>query len=130
MKDFLKWSVFAGLFAVPFLTLYVENSYFFPYITGKNFWFRIIVDFTLVAWILLALYDSSYRPKFSWITTAFASLLGVMFFANLFGVHPDSSFWSNFERMDGYVSLVHTFLYMLILGSVLTTKKQWGWFSM
>ena len=127
MKDFLKWSVFAGLFAVPFLTLYVENSYFFPYITGKNFWFRIIVDFTLVAWILLALYDTSFRPKFSWILTGFSGLLVVMFFANLFGEHPDSSFWSNFERMDGYVSLVHTFLYMVILGSVLTAAKKWNW---
>jgi O-antigen ligase/tetratricopeptide (TPR) repeat protein len=127
MKDFLKWSVFAGLFAVPFLTLYVADDLFFPYITGKNFWFRIIIDFTLVSWILLALYDSSYRPKFSWIATAFAALLGVMFFANLFGVNPNSSFWSNFERMDGYVSLVHTFLYMLILGSVLTTNKLWAY---
>ena len=127
MKDFLKWSVFAGLFAVPFLTLYVANDLFFPFITGKNFWFRIIVDFTLIAWILLALYDSSYRPKFSWIAAGFAGLLVVMFFANLFGVHPNSSFWSNFERMDGYVSLVHTFLYMLVLGSVLTTTKTWNY---
>ncbi len=127
MKDFLKWSVFAGLFAVPFLTLYVANDMFFPYITGKNFWFRIIVDFTLVAWILLALYDASYRPKFSWIAGGFGTLLVVMFFANLFGENPNASFWSNFERMDGYVSLVHTFLYMLILGSVITTHKLWNY---
>lgn len=127
MKDFLKWAVFAGLFAVPFLTLYVENNSFFPFITGKNFWFRIIVDFTLVAWILLALYEVKYRPKFSWILASFTTLLGVMFFANLLGEHPRSSFWSNFERMDGYVSLVHTFFYMLILGSVLTARKHWQW---
>jgi len=37
MKDVLKMVVFAGLFAVPFLTLYVESDYFFPFITGKNF---------------------------------------------------------------------------------------------
>ena len=125
MKDVLKTIVFGGLFAVPFLTLYVENDYFFPFITGKNFWFRILVDITVAAWVLLALYEVKYRPRFSWIAVSFAALLVVMFFANLFGVHPESSFWSNFERMDGYVSLVHTFLYMLVLGSVLTTRAHW-----
>jgi len=129
MKDFLKWTVYAGLFAVPFLTLYVANDNFFPFITGKNFGFRIIVGCTLIAWVLLTLYDQRFRPKFSWIAAAFVALLGVMFFANLFGVHPDSSFWSNFERMDGYVSLVYTFAYFLVLGSVLQTQKRWNWLS-
>jgi len=128
MKDFLKFFVYAGLFAVPFLTLYVENDYFFPFITGKNFWFRILVDGTLIAWLLLALYDTKYRPRFSWIMASFATLLGVMLIANAQGVHPASSFWSNFERMDGYVSLVHTFLYMIMLGSMFTTKRVWFWF--
>jgi len=127
MKDILKWLVYGGLFAVPFLTLYVENDYFFPFITGKNFWFRIIVDLTLVAWITLAFYDARYRPQWSWILGGAGALLVIMFFANLFGQHPQSSFWSNFERMDGYVSLVHTYLYMLILGSVLKTKVEWIW---
>lgn len=127
MKDILKAVVFGCLFAVPFLTLYVENDYFFPFITGKNFGFRIIVDIAFAAWIILALYDVKYRPKFSGIFWSFSALLVVMFFANLFGVHPRSSFWSNFERMDGYVSLVHTFMYMLMLGSMLQSKKHWNY---
>jgi O-antigen ligase/tetratricopeptide (TPR) repeat protein len=125
MKDTLKAIVLGGLFAVPFLTLYVENDYFFPFITGKNFWFRIIVDVTFAAWVLLALYEPKYRPKWSWLIGSFGVLLVVMFFANLFGMHPSSSFWSNFERMDGYVSLLHTFLYFVILGSVMHTETLW-----
>lgn len=125
MKDVLKAVVFGGIFAVPFLTLYVENDYFFPFITGKNFWFRIIVDVTFIAWTLLALYEPKFRPKWSWLLGSFGALLVVMFFANLFGMHPSSSFWSNFERMDGYVSLVHTFLYFVVLGSVMLTKELW-----
>ena len=125
MKDVLKVVVFGALFLVPFLTLYVENDYFFPFITGKNFGFRILVDIAFAAWVLLALYDVKYRPKISGIVWSFGALLVVMFFANLFGKHPSSSFWSNFERMDGYVSILHTFLYALVLGSVLQTKKLW-----
>lgn len=125
MKDILKAVVFAGLFAIPFLTLYVESDYFFPFITGKNFGFRIILDITLAAWVLLALVDAKYRPQISGIVWSFGALLVIMFFANLFGENPRGSFWSNFERMDGYVSLVHTFLYALMLGSVIKTRKHW-----
>lgn len=128
MKDVLKALVFGGLFAIPFLTLYVENDYFFPFITGKNFWFRIIVEITFASWILLAMSDRDYRPKWSWILGSFGALLVVMFFANLFGEYPLKSFWSNFERMDGYVTLVHVFLYMVTLGSTLTTPKLWNYF--
>jgi O-antigen ligase/tetratricopeptide (TPR) repeat protein len=125
MKDTLKAIVFVAIFAVPFLTLYVESDYFFPFITGKNFGFRILVDIAFAAWALLALLDGKYRPRMSWVLGSFGVLLGVMFFANLLGEHPTSSFWSNFERMDGYVSLVHTFMYALVVGSVLKTKQQW-----
>ena len=128
MIEFLKVLVFGGLFAVPFLTIYVENEYFFPYITGKNFWFRIIVDVVFVAWVVLAMADARFRPKWSWLLGGFGTLLAVMFFANLLGLHPPSSFWSNFERMDGYVTLVHVFLYFMVLGSVLTTRKLWDYF--
>lgn len=125
MNDILKVIVYGGLFAIPFLTLYVENDYFFPFITGKNFAFRILVEMVLAAWVVLCFLDAKYRPKFSWVLASFASLLVVMFFANLLGQHPGTSFWSNFERMDGYVTLVHVFLYALVLGSVLTTKSVW-----
>src|SRR3989344_2305661 len=128
MNDILKAIVYGGLFAIPFLTLFVAKDYFFPFITGKNFAFRIIVELVFVAWAVLALLDTTYRPKFSWILSSFSVLLGVMFFANMFGVHPESSFWSNFERMDGYITLVHVFLYVVVLGSVFTTKKAWNWY--
>ncbi len=128
MKDILKAVVFGCAFAVPFLTLYIANDMFFPFITGKNFWFRILVEIGFSAWVALALYDRTYRPKFSWILGSFGLLLIVMFFANLFGEYPQKSFWSNFERMDGYVTLVHVFLYFVLLGSILTTKKLWSYF--
>ncbi len=128
MNDFLKVVVYGGLFLVPFLTLYVANDYFFPFITGKNFAFRIIVEIVFVAWGLLCLLDVKYRPKFSWVLASFSVFLIVMFFANLLGQHPQSSFWSNFERMDGYVTIAHIYLYALVLGSMLTTKKSWNWY--
>ncbi len=125
MKDLLKWVVFGGVFLIPFIPLFISNSLFFPFITGKNFAFRILVEVVFAAWIVLALYEPQYRPKFSWILGSFTALLAVMFFANLYGEYPLQSFWSNFERMEGYITLVHTFLYLVVLGSVFTTQKIW-----
>lgn len=122
MTDFLKTVVYGGLFIIPFLTLYVSNDSFFPFITGKNFWFRIIVEIVVGAWLVLSLLEVKYRPKFSWVMVSSAALLVVMFFANLFGEHVSTGFFSNFERMDGYITLVHVLLYALVLGSVFTTK--------
>lgn len=128
MKDFLKLFVFAGLFTIPLLTLYVQNEYFFPFITGKNFAFRIIVEFVFAAWVLLALLDRTYRPRFSWIFSSFSALIVVMFFANLFGEHVQTGFFSNFERMDGYITLAHVYLLVVVMGSVFTEKKYWHYF--
>jgi len=125
MKDIAKALTYTGIFAVPFIVLIITNSTFFPYITGKNFTFRIIVEIIFSAWVVLAFYDAQYRPKFSWIFASFFALLAVMFVANYQGEYPLKSFWSNFERMEGYVTLVHAFLYMVVLGSVMTSQKLW-----
>jgi O-antigen ligase/tetratricopeptide (TPR) repeat protein len=69
-----------------------------------------------------------YRPKFSWIAASFVGLLGIMAIADALGPDPRMSFWSNFERMEGYVTLVHTFMYFIVAGSVLTTDKLWNRF--
>ncbi len=120
--------VFGGLFLIPFLPLYVVESYFFPFITGKNFAFRIIVEVVFAAWMLLALTDAQYRPKFSWIVTTFAGLIGVMTVASVTAVDSHTSIWSNFERMDGLVTLVHVFILTLVLGSMMQSQKLWNRF--
>jgi len=128
MKDILRAVVFGGLFLIPFLTLVVTESLFFPYITGKNFAFRIIVEIVLVSWVVLALLDVKYRPKFSYILVAFGAFMGVMLLSTLFAHHVPTAFWSNYERMDGYIGLLHVFGYFLVLGSTLVEKKHWQWF--
>lgn len=128
MRDVLWVLVFGGIFLIPFLPVYVENDFFFPFITGKNFAFRIIVEITFAAWALLALIDKTYRPRFSWMFAGFGVLLIVMFFANLFGEYPLKSFFSNFERMAGYITLVHVFMLMVVMGSVMQSEKLWRYF--
>lgn len=128
MRDALKWTVIVGTFLLPCIPLIVTGSLFFSYITGKNFVFRIIVEIIFAAWALLALYDKKYRPRFSWVAAAFTVFVGSIFVADIFGVAPAKSIWSNFERMEGFVTLAHLLMYFVVAGSVLTSEKLWARF--
>lgn len=128
IRDIARVVVLSGIFLLPVLPLIVTDSLFFPFITGKNFLFRIVTEIIFAAWVILACYDPKYRPRFSYILAAVFSLIGVMFFANAFGVSPHKSFWSNYERMEGFVTLAHLALYFLVAGSVLVREKFWNVF--
>ncbi len=125
INDILKKVVLVGLFAVPFIPLLVSNSMFFPFITGKNFAFRIIVEIILAAWVILALRDSFYRPKKSIILIALTAFIGILAMADFFGENPYRSFWSNYERMEGLVAHLHLFAYFLVTAAMLSTERLW-----
>ncbi|MCK9352071.1 MAG: O-antigen ligase family protein [Candidatus Paceibacterota bacterium] len=124
IESYLRGIIVTGVFAIPFLAFIVAGSLFFPFITGKNFGFRMIVEVIFAAWILLAYYNAAYRPKFSWIMAVASLFVVVVFLADLFGFNSYRSFWSNYERMEGFVGLIHVFAYFLVVGSVFT-KDLW-----
>ena len=124
IENYLRGIIVTGIFAIPFLAFVVAGSLFFPYITGKNFGFRMIVEVIFAAWFLLAYYNKEYRPKFSWIMAMASIFVVVVFLADSFGFNAYKSFWSNYERMEGFVGLIHVFAYFVVLGSVLT-KDLW-----
>ena len=131
----LKWTIYITLFATPFLALIIGNgillpNLFFPFITGKNFLFRALVEIGGGAWIILALRDKAYRPKFSWLLPLITALVVVMAIVDCFSPNVFKSFWSNFERMEGWVTLAHLLLYFIVLGATLTTEKLWRRFFM
>ncbi len=121
----LRWIALTGIFAIPFIVFIVAESLFFPFITGKNFAFRVIVEVITGAYLALALVNPAYRPKRSWLLGAFALFVLIVALADAFGVYPFKSFWSNYERMDGWVTLAHLFLLFLVSASVLNTAKLW-----
>src|SRR3989344_1768026 len=128
MNKILKYFLLAGIFIIPFIALIISGKMFFPFITGKNFVFRILTELLLGGWAILALFDKTYRPKFSWLLVSVLSFVGVIALADIFGANPFKSFWSNFERMDGLISLIHLAGYFVVAGIVLNTEKLWNKF--
>lgn len=128
LKKVFHWLIVLGLGLVPFLPLFVSGSLLFPYISGKNFAFRIIVETVFALWLVLAVWDVKYRPKKSLVLYAVLALISVATLATLFGVNPYHSFWSNFERMDGLINLLHLGAFFVVLVSVF--KKESSWFRL
>ncbi len=125
IKIVARWITLAALFLIPFTPLIVANSYFFPFITGKAFFFRILVEIAFAAWVVLALIDKKYRPRWSWISVILVAFVVWMFIADLFAVNPQKAFWSNFERMEGWITLLHLLLFFVVASTVLRVEKLW-----
>lgn len=124
-EQFFLWIVKIGLWAIPFLPLYVSSSMLFPFITGKNFSFRILVEFIFVFWVFLALVRSEFRPRLTQLFKAATIFIVILFLADLFSPNPYRAFFSNYERMEGFMMLSHLYLYFVMLTSVFRTKRDW-----
>lgn len=114
-----------------FLNLWQMNSngLFFPFISGKNMLFRLIVEAAFISWLILIYKDKDYGMKNNFLTFSVLAFTLMLFVADLFGVNKISSFFSGFERMEGFVGHVHYLLYFIVLSSVVKTKEEWAWIA-
>ena len=124
----LSWILKGGLLLTPLIPLIVTSSMFFPYITGKNFAFRILIEILAVFWVWAMAVSPRFRPKISVLTIAYAAFIGALILATVFSLSPYRSFWSSYERMEGLFGHLHLFLYFLMLGSVFIKKNDWRLF--
>lgn len=128
-KQIARWAALGALFLVTLAPLIIANSYFFPFITGKAFFFRIVIEIAVCAWLVLAFLDKNYRPRFSWVGVAVLAFVVWMFVADCFAVNVAKAFWSNFERMEGWVLLIHLLGFFIVASAVLRVEKKWrAWF--
>ena len=99
---------------------------YFPYITGKAIFLRVVILLAGALYIVLATIDKSVRPRRSpllWSVLGFLVILGV---ATWNSVNPSRSFWSNFERMEGLVTLLYMGVLFVTAASVIR-KREWTW---
>ncbi len=128
IESFYAWGIKILVFLIPFLPLYISPTMVFPYITGKNFAFRILVECAAVLWIGLITVNKEYRPQNSAMVLSILIFTFMAGLADLLGVNPYNSFWSNYERMEGYITILHLALYFVIIRSILQTRKDWLFF--
>jgi O-antigen ligase len=119
------WGIKFTVFLIPLVPLYISPSMLFPYITGKNFAFRILVEFAAALWLGLIAVSKEYRLRNSIMALSVLFFTFIVGLADLFGVNPYNSLWSNYERMEGYITILHLALFFMIIKSIFKTKKDW-----
>ncbi|NDE04714.1 MAG: hypothetical protein EB003_08710 [Flavobacteriia bacterium] len=117
IKKIVHFILLATIFILPAFALIVVDSYFFPFITGKAFFFRILVEIAFASWIILAFIDPKYRPKITPLSIGVTIFAVVALIADFLGVNPLRSIWSNFERMEGWITIVHLWALFIVFSN-------------
>lgn len=114
------------LYAVPFLALIFIEGFYFPFVITRTVFFRLLIQLGLSVYLLLlALNYKKYRPRFNWALKLVVIFFLVQLTAAIFGLDFYKSFWSDFERMEGAVSLIYLAVYLFLLSAFLKEKKDW-----
>ncbi len=121
----IKYLALTCLYGVLLTPLLIFDKFMFPFITPKTLYFRMLIEIAVFFYVILALYQPQYRPRFNKITWVVLIYLLVMTLVSLFGVDPFRSFWSNIERGEGLITLYHLFAFLIILTSLFRTKQDW-----
>lgn len=113
------------LFITPVVLLFVPNNMFFPFISGKGILFRFLVEIALCLYLIQIVKDRSLLPRKGLLLLLTSLFTLWVFIADLASPIVAKAFWSNFERMEGFVLIGHLWIYFIILSSVLRLKDDW-----
>jgi len=118
----------AGLTVILLTPFAVVPQSFFPFIFWKTIIFRLVVELLLFFWVWLIILDKKFLPRRDWLFWSMAGFFIVLILSTIYSVNVYNSFWSNQERMEGLLTLLHFWVFFLILSSVLRHKADWLWF--
>ncbi len=121
LENILKY----GIYLAAIMPLIIFSQFISPFHFGKVVMFRALVEILLVFYISLVLIDRNYLPKptkIFWAATIFTAVFGI---TTLTSVSVYQSFWGTLERMGGWFSFFHFWLFFVILTSVFRTRKDW-----
>jgi len=114
------------LYVVPFLALIFVEGLYFPFVVTRTVFFRLLMQICLSLYLLLlALNFKKYRPRFNVGIALVIVFFLVHLAAAVFGYDFYKSFWSDFERMEGAVSLIYLAIYLFLLQIFLRERKDW-----
>ena len=124
-----KFFIFVSVLAIAIVTI----STLFPFIVGKYVWFRTSVDLALIFFLLGLLFQDKLLETSRRLMSIFkkplviaVSVFVLMFLlACFFGIDPKMSFWSNFERGEGGLQILHFYVFFLLLITLFKEEKDW-----
>ena len=122
---FLRSTV-AGLLCLAALLVPVAlwPGLWFPFITAKAIVFRLLLDLAFLPWLLLLIIDPAARPRWNRSAVMMVLTLLALLIADIGSAQPKAAFFSNFERMEGFVAWAYLGLFFFMMRSVMPGRAS------
>ncbi len=128
-KQISKWYLYISVLAV----VVVMDSIFFPFIGGKDYFFRFTVELSLIAYILYWAFEArkdeiknlikaNYKKPLVIAVTAFVA---AFLLACAFALDAHAAFWSNYERGEGGFQMIHYYIFFMLLVTLFQEENDW-----
>lgn len=115
----------ASLFSVPIVAIIFVPSFLYPYIVGKAFTFRFLAIISFCSFVFLSLTNESFKPRVTPFVVGYSLFAFIMLLSVIFSIDPARSFWSNYERMEGYINLVSLLVLAISATSMRLGELEW-----
>ena len=115
-----------GIYLTAFIPLVIFSEFISPFHFGKILVFRSLVEILAVFYVvLLARYGKAYLPPRTplfWAISLFTLAFGLTTFTS---VNTYQSFFGTLERMGGWFSFIHFWMFFVIASAILKRKEDW-----
>jgi O-antigen ligase len=128
-RDITKWYLYISVLSV----VVVMDSIFFPFIGGKDYFFRFATELALAAFVLWWAFEAragevkqllkeAYKKPIVIAVTAFVV---AFLLACAFAVDAHAAFWSNYERGEGGFQMAHYYIFFMLLVTLFREEFEW-----
>jgi O-antigen ligase/tetratricopeptide (TPR) repeat protein len=121
LRTIIIWLIFIAVCGTP-LFYFAQGVY--PYTLSKQVFFQGIIEVAFALWLVLALRERAYRPRWTPLAVTLAVFLGILLLTSFTGVDAARSLWSTYERGIGVVALLH-FAALTLMCSTLSGEMPW-----
>ncbi|OGN19575.1 MAG: hypothetical protein A3F25_00545 [Candidatus Yanofskybacteria bacterium RIFCSPHIGHO2_12_FULL_45_19b] len=121
LTKLVRW----GVYLVALVPLIIFSDYLSPFHFGKVVVMRAWIEILAVLYLVLVMRDRRWLPRATplfWAITAFSAVFGVTAFA---GGNIYQSVMGTMERMGGWFTFLHYWLFFVIMTGMLRTREQW-----
>jgi O-antigen ligase len=131
-KSFLEIAKYYSYIAI-FAVIVVMDSIFFPFIGGKDWFFRFTIELGLISVILWWAFEAKkgevkelFKPIFkNPLFLAVSTFVVAILLSTLFAYDHHAAFWSNFERGEGAFQFLHYYIFFILLITLFKKLSDW-----
>jgi len=124
-----KISLYISLLSV----VVVMSTILFPFIGGKDYFFRIAIEASVIFFLLWWSFEDHTEEACRRITSAFKKPLFIavtvftvaMLLSTIFALDSHGAFWSNFERGEGTFQFLHYYAMFFLMVVLFKEEKDW-----